>query len=261
MLTPRHAFIAVLFIGLLACGAAQADPTLAMTIKPEAPLKAGVATPMTLVLTHLPSGRPVHWRELRVVHTQRLHLLVVDPTLTDYQHIHPIPGHPGHWSFTFTPKKEGSYRIWADVTPAATGKQEYVKADVGTPIAPAPPMDKTTNHTTTVEGYTFDLAFDGPLRSGEAVMGKVRVADRDGHPVTMLEPVMGAFAHIVGFSEDGESVVHVHPMGPEPQHDSARGGPELQFHFEPEKSGFTKLFVQVKLDNKDVFAPFGVEVR
>jgi hypothetical protein len=91
-------------------------------------------------------------------------------------------------------------------------------------------------------------------------MGAIRV-DRGGAPVRTLEPVMGAFAHIVAFGEDYQSVLHVHPMGDEPQNDRARGGPELPFHFEPANSGFSKIFAQVRINGRDIFAPFGVDVK
>jgi len=92
------------------------------------------------------------------------------------------------------------------------------------------------------------------------VMGNV-VVTKGGQPFTGLEPVMGAFAHVVGFTEDYNSVLHVHPMGKEPTSDAERGGPKLEFHIEPEKTGFVKLFAQVRIDGKDIFAPFGITVK
>ena len=51
------------------------------------------------------SGKPVAPEDLVVAHTMKLHLLVVDPTLTDYQHVHPTPGRKsGEWEFAFTPR-------------------------------------------------------------------------------------------------------------------------------------------------------------
>ena len=51
------------------------------------------------------------------------------------------------------------------------------------------------------------------------------------------------------------------PMGKEPESDSERGGPQLEFHIEPESSGFIKLFAQIKINGKDIFAPFGLMVE
>lgn len=72
---------------------------------------------------------------------------------------------------------------------------------------------------------------------------------------------MGAFAHIVGFYDDFQSVVHVHPMGEEPISSKQRGGPDLSFHIEPEKTGYLKLYVQLRRNEQDIFIPFGLTVQ
>lgn len=72
---------------------------------------------------------------------------------------------------------------------------------------------------------------------------------------------MGAFAHTVAINEDFETIAHVYPMGEEPSSEKGRGGPELMFHFEPEKSGFYKIWLQVQLAGKDVYVPFAVYVH
>jgi hypothetical protein len=71
---------------------------------------------------------------------------------------------------------------------------------------------------------------------------------------------MGAYAHIVGIADDFETIAHVHPLGAEPTSPEQRGGPDFDFHVEPAKPGFLKLFAQVRVDGRDVFLPFGVTV-
>jgi len=75
-----------------------------------------------------------------------------------------------------------------------------------------------------------------------------------------LEPVMGAYAHIVGFYEDRQTVLHIHPEGEEPKSADERGGPTFGFRFYAPKPGFIRLYVQVQVDGKQVFAPFGTMV-
>ena len=91
-------------------------------------------------------------------------------------------------------------------------------------------------------------------------MGTITVTDSTGKPVNSLEPVMGTYGHIVGFYDDLRTVVHIHPMGDEPKNETDHGGPELHFHLEPAKGGFVKLFAQVRIGGKDIYAPFGVQV-
>lgn len=234
-----------------------------LSLAMQGSLRVGEATPVVLTLTHADTGLPVKLTELQMVHTRQLHLLVVDPSLSDYQHLHPVADNDkaGVWHVDFTPKKPGSYMVWADVTPAPFGQQAYIKAILGTPLPTRPVIDKTLNNTATRDGYTFTLHFDAPLKVGSAVLAHIVVTDKDGKPVTKLAPVMGAFSHVVGFGEALDTVLHVHPMGAMPKQAGAMGGPELTFHILPEKAGFMKLFVQTNIDGKDIFAPFGIVVQ
>ena len=241
--------------------AMETKNTVKLTLEPAAALESGKTTQVIVKLNAVADGKPRTLDDLKEAHTKKLHLLVIDPSLSDYHHIHPTAGkNPGEYVFDFTPLKNDSYRVWADVIPVATDKQEYVQTDMGTPAKEKSGIDKSTNMTATVDGYTFTLALDGEPKAGAPVMGSVTVT-KDGQPFTQLEPVMGAFAHVVGFTEDYNSVLHVHPMGQEPSSDTERGGPKLEFHIEPEKPGFVKLFAQVRIGGKDIFAPFGVTVK
>lgn len=241
--------------------AMAAQNTVKLALEPTAPLQAGKTTQVTVKLNAVTDGKPLTLDDLKEAHTKKLHLLVVDPTLSDYHHIHPVAGEkPGEYVFDFTPLKNDTYRVWADVIPVATDKQEYVQTDMGTPAKEKASIDKATSMTATVDGYIFTLALDGEPKADSPVMGNVTVT-KDGQPFTGLEPVMGAFAHVVGFTEDYNSVLHVHPMGKEPTSDAERGGPKLEFHIEPEKAGFVKLFAQVRIGGKDIFAPFGITVK
>jgi hypothetical protein len=184
---------------------------------------------------------------------------VVDPSLSDYHHLHPVEVSKGVWEVDFTPQKNNSYRIWADVTRADTGKQEYVMTDIGTATKKAK-INKTEIYAATNGEYSFTIAFDGEAKAGEAVMATIKIS-KNGKPFTGLEPVMGAFSHVVGFGEDYKSIMHIHPMGKEPETADERGGDELRFHIEPKTKGFVKLFAQFKIAGKDVFVPFGIMVK
>lgn len=240
---------------------AKTQNSVKLELHPTSALAVGKTTQITLKMTNMADGKPLTLDDLKEAHTKKLHLLIVDPSLTDYHHIHPVAGkNAGEFVFDFTPKKNDSYRVWADVIPVATGKQEYVMTDMGSAAKDKATITKTTTMISTVDGYTFTLALDSEPKAGSAVMGNITVT-KDGKPFNQLESVMGAFAHVVGFTEDYNSVLHIHPMGKEPTSSTERGGPKLEFHIEPEKAGFVKLFAQVKIDGKDVFAPFGVTVK
>ena len=240
---------------------ATSTNTLKLEMVSPALLEVGKEAKLTLKLSEAVNNKPVPFEKLKEAHTKRFHLLVIDETLTDYHHVHPLPDkNTGEYSFSFTPNKKGDYRIWADVIPIATGKEEYIIADLKGKEEAKASIEKKSSNKVTVDGLKFELSFDQELKIGGQAMGKVKIT-KDKKLVTNLQPIMGAFAHIVAFNEDRESIVHIHPMGKEPEGASDRGGPELDFHIEPKKAGFNKLFVQVNVDGKEVFAPFGVVVK
>lgn len=183
----------------------------------------------------------------------------------DYHHEHPVPTETrGEYEFTFTPQKSSPYRIWADIVPEATGVQELPFADLPSAGEPGPLADTATRYTSSAAGYQFTLALangnDVPLKAQQARGMTINVTDSTGKPVTQLEPVMNAFAHLVGFHADYQTVVHLHPSGGDVLNDTLRGGPSLGFIFFPPKAGFIRLYCQVKINGKMLFAPFNVNV-
>lgn len=228
--------------------------TLKLTLLPHDTLAAGKTIDVDAKLTSIKNLSLLTDNDFDTVHTQKIHLLIADPTLTDYQHVHPQPTSlPGVYHFQFTPKLAGGYRVWADVTPSATHKQEFVSADLGPHKASA--IARTPSQEADVSGYHFTLTFDTPPTEGAESVGTVHVSGKAG-----LQPLMGAYGHIVGFYDDFRAIVHTHPMGEEPKNDSELGGPDVRFHLMAVKPGFLKLFAQFKIDGREVFVPFGVNV-
>lgn len=201
-----------------------------------------------------------------VMHTERIHLLIEDPGLNDYHHEHLKPtATPGEYTFSFTPKKTAPYRIWADLVPTATGVQELPFADLPSTSPGGGLADTENRFSATVEGFQFSLTLAGgnsrPLQLQRARRMTVTVTDANGQPVASLEPVMNAFAHLVGFYNDYQTVVQLHPTGGDVLDEKLRGGPALSFIFFPPKAGFIRLYCQVMIGGKMLFAPFNVNVE
>jgi hypothetical protein len=238
------------------------EPTMKMTFTAP-PLVVG--QPATVIM-HLAKsdGAPVRLDDLLEMHTKKIHLLINDHSLSDYHHEHPEPTDTaGEYRFTFTPARPGPYRVWADVVPASSSVQEYDIADLPADTTPAPVSDRDTKLSTTVDGRRFDLSFQtngAPIRAGETIIGTIYITDTDGKGCASLEPLMGAFAHVVGFSEDGKSVLHIHPYGKDPTGADDRAGPAFAFKFYAPASGFLRLYCQVHIDGHDIFAPFNLNV-
>jgi hypothetical protein len=240
-------------------------PSMQITAVAGGPLEPGRPAHVKVQLTHQ-GGAPVRPDDLLVMHTQPIHLLIEDPSLGDYHHEHPVAtGEPGEYAFSFTPAKSGPYRIWADLVPTATGVQELPFVDLPGTGAAGAIEDKGNTFTTTSGGLTFNLTFGGGTnvlpRAQQACGLEITITEADGSPVKSLEPLMSAFAHLVGFYDDYETVVHLHPGGGEILRDDLRGGPRLIFTFFPPRPGFIRLYCQIQLDGKNIFAPFNLNVE
>jgi len=235
--------------------------TVIATISTDAPLQPGKETHATLHLRRT-MDHPVTLDQLIETHTKKIHLLIVDQSLTDYHHEHPQPnGTPGDYSFSFTPTKPGNYYAWADLRPLPLGLQEYDKTIIAGTGNPEPLTDKSTRMVADSQGFHFELTLPkGGVKAGVPEDATLHVT-RDGKDFAQLEPVMAAFAHIVGFNEDGETILHMHPIGLPILDTNKRGGPTLTFKMYATKPGFTRLFAQVQVNGQQVFAPFGFEVR
>lgn len=203
-------------------------------------------------LSEVTNGKALPLSALKEIHTKQLHLLLIDPSMADYHHIHPVETKTkGVYEFKLSPAQFGYYRAFADITPTATGKQEYVPFVIGRENRMMPPIDKTLSTETQVDGYEFKLEFDKEPTAGEATKGKITIT-KDGKEFTKLESIMGAYAHIVAFSNGGHKVAHIHPMSDKPDN--------LEFHLTPPQ-GFIKIFAQVKINGKDIYAPFAIEAK
>ncbi len=261
-LTPRRIPYSFVYV------APPGDPLLRMTAECDVPPQAGRQTRVKVRLT-MRDGSPVGSADLLVAHTQRIHLLIVDSALEDYHHEHPTPtGPPGEYEFTFMPANTRPYRVYADVVPAVTGIQEYVPVDLpaadGSPRPERPRVSHQSTFHAEAGGLDFQLTTEMPdrlpPRAKQTCALQILIRKPGGEFFAALEPVMNSFAHLVGFYDDGQTVVHLHPTGPELLDATLRGGPVLNFAFFPPKGGFLRLYCQVQVDGKMIFVPFGIDV-
>jgi hypothetical protein len=218
--------------------------------------------PAEFVLTlRTASGKPIAPEDLLVAHTRKLHLMVVDPTLTDYQHVHPEPGRrPGEWIFTLAPARPGLYRVFADFTPAATGRGLYASADFMVPGTVATVI-QTPNATWQAAGLNFALNVPALFRAGQPADLRLRIESQGTakEPVP-LQPVMGAFAHLVAFDLNRSGFAHLHPAETDLAKPPDKLHPELNFKVTIPTAGRYVIWAQVKVNDHEVFAPFWVDV-
>ncbi len=217
------------------------------------------------------SGKPIAPEDLLVVHTERLHLLIADPSLNDYQHVHPQPARtPGEWTFAFTPHASGMYRIFADFTPAATNRGLYANADlvVGAALrrdgagaeSNGRGVKPLLQWTAERAGYHFALTPAAlPIRARQPADLKF-VVTRVGGGLVPLEPVMGAFAHLVAFDEARSGFAHLHPAQTDVTQRPDAARPTLDFKITIPQPGRYVIWAQVNLAGEQTFVPFWFDV-
>jgi hypothetical protein len=234
-----------------------------VTLTLRTPLaRAGEPVDATVVLSTA-NGKPIAVQDLLVVHTRRLHLLIADPSLSDYQHVHPEPtGAPGEWKFQFTPHASGEYRVFADFTPAATNRGLYATTDLkveprvgavsSASIQPAPPSTGE---------YRFDLSpGERPIRANQPVDLRFKISRIDGGRVPLV-PVMDAYAHLVAFDEARSGFAHLHPVQIDPLAAPDPLQPTLDFKVTIPKAGRYVIWAQVSLEGEETFTPFWFDVE
>jgi hypothetical protein len=201
------------------------------------------------------SGKPVGPADLAITHTRRLHLLVISPGLDDYQHLHPEPGAAlGLWQCTFTPLRNGTYRVFADFTPIATGRGLYGFTELT--VAPT----SSTSVSSSTERIAAELLRpEGPVRVNKRTMLELAFRLPAGGAVA-LETVMDAYAHLVAFDAERTGYAHLHPLAAPDGSKLDALAPRLRFEVTFPRTGRYTLWAQYRESGYDQFKRFELEV-
>ncbi|MBM7808405.1 hypothetical protein JOD57_004242 [Geodermatophilus bullaregiensis] len=186
-----------------------------------------------------PDGAPV--TDYEVDHDEDLHLVAVRRDLTGYQHVHPERGADGTWTtpLELTP---GSWRVFADTTPAALGADLTLGADLAVAGDLRPQPLPGPSPTAEVDGYTVVLT--GGLVPGRE-SGLTFSVSRGGVPVTDLQPHLGAYGHLVALRAGDLGYLHVHPVG-DPADPATAPGPHVEFAATAPSAGDYRLFLDLR---------------
>jgi len=199
-----------------------------------------------------PDGKPV--TDYTTAHDKDLHLIVVRSDGTQFRHVHPTINRAGTWSLPWRWAAAGSYRVFADLVPAATGETLTLTStlDVAGDLQPMP-LGEDTNESA-VDGFTVTL-HGTPAAATSAEL--TFTVSRDGKPVTILQPYLGAAGHLVALRVGDLAYLHVHPMD-EPSGDS---GPEVAFMAQAPTPGRYLLYLDFQVDGQVHTATFTTTAR
>lgn len=268
----------------------------------QAPFSATVAAtgevasgkPATMTITlRQPDGNPVD--KVDVVHEHPLHLILVSEDLSQYFHVHPTRRADGVFELRgFTFPFPGKYVAFSDFTPTGFGNQ-VSRSDfrvAGEGSAPAPLQLKedydVVGH---VGAYEFRVRCNGEkFFAGKNSFFRIGI-DKEGKPVTDLQPLMGALGHMVIISADLKDYIHAHPIdlgddgdahasGDGHDHEHAHHGlsaemkaeakkymlangkpSDVTFHAVLPKPGMYRMFIQFQHEGKVLTVPFNVDAQ
>ncbi len=194
-------------------------------------------------------GRAV--RDFDLLHTKRMHLIVVRRDLTGFQHLHPRPGADGIWDVPLRLDAPGSYRVFADFgyEGEATTLAGDLAVDGRTEFEPLPAPHGVA---TSDGGYTVRL-LSTPARAGKETHLRFSIS-RDGKPVAVA-PYLGAAGHLVALRDGDLAFLHVHPSG------HGEGPGPVAFAATFPTAGSYRLFLQFKVNRRVETVAFTAEVE
>ncbi len=222
---------------------------------------AGHKMNVTIRLRDAETGNTLTPDNLQATGRYKIHLLVVDPTFTDFHHLHAEPSTtPYAFNFSFTPKISSSYKLLADITPASTGKEQFISGWIGDSDYSF--VDRKVAYTTAKAGYIFNISFDAPPKAGIPVEININVTDSENKPATWQIQMPGWETRIVetnsiiGFYDDQKNVITATQFMEHRDPFQTTEGPDIKFNVQPPVAGYIKLFVQLNINNKDIIVPF-----
>ncbi len=186
--------------------------------------------------------------KFEIVHEERFHLLIASEDFGWFLHEHPTMNEDGVWTQNLTFPAGGKYFIYGDVAPVGKGSQILI-AEVnvaGTPFPAAAPWAPTLGPSR--DGQTVGtLGFvDGEPPIGRMTTLSVKLIDSGtGQPITDLQQWLGAWGHLMIFSQDGMTVVHSHPAENE-ETDRLLNEGIIHFTGRFPKAGLYRAFTQFK---------------
>lgn len=201
---------------------------------------------LRLRVLHPDSRRPVE--RFQIIHEKPFHLFVISQDLEFFAHEHPIPAGKGAFRLKLPLPKPGFYRLLSDFYPEGGSPQMVPLSLLTGPLGPKPKLqaDLALKQTTNLQ---VSLTTEPP----EPLAGKKTLLFFRLDPAEGLEPLLGAWGHLLAASDDLIDLIHTHPA-------LADGGPQVQFNLIFPREAVYRLWVQFQRRGQVNTAVFTVPV-
>ncbi len=258
-----------------AAAGVRAELSVAAPVEPSVPVR------LAYRLADARSGAPL--TDVVVAHEAPVHLIAVRRDLTHFQHLHPQPtGRPGEYALDVTFPEAGSYLLFAEFT--RTTEQTVLLQDSLDVSGPSGAAGLAEDRAPKVVAGDLRVALQGAgaVEAGREATLAFRIEDpRTGEGVRDLQAYLGAPAHVVVLSADGQTFAHTHgeatgagshgaPGGRSDTGASHGGhtatgatyGPEIAFHHTFPRPGLYKVWGQFRDHHEQVVtADFVIRAR
>lgn len=199
-------------------------------------------------------------RRFDLMHEKRLHFFVISQALDYFAHVHPRLRPDGVFVQTVDLPRPGAYRLIADFMPTG-GAPQLLQQTITTigfagSVLPgaAPPVDLAPK---VVDGVRITPTIPQPTGGREQLLTFHLADAATGHPITDLEPFLGATGHLLLASADFQSVAHSHPVAAL----SRAFGPDVVFQAVFPRAGIYKVWAQFQRHGQVLTAAFVVNAQ
>lgn len=216
------------------------------------PINAGTST-VEFQIVDTEANKVIADKDLKISHEKLLHVLFYDPALKEFRHVHPEFKN-NLWTTEIDPSVNGEYFFWVQgvLGSDSTEFSSFVRIEVtgGNPAWPTPPQ--LSDIRIGDDGISQARLDNKKIRAGRSAMLTLEFTRSDGSTPS-ITPYLGAFAHVIVVAEDGDTLVHVHPMnGSKPN--------EGMLHVTFPRVGHYRLWIQFMDDGNLRTVPMEVEV-
>ncbi|HLP00095.1 MAG TPA: FixH family protein [Fimbriimonas sp.] len=224
----------------------------------SAPKQAGKTANLKMKVVETATGKVQ--TAFDIAHEQRFHLLVVSKDLNWFLHEHPTMQKDGTWSIPLKLPAGTQYWVYGDVAPSGKGSQiisSQINVSGAKPKWSSKLAMSTTSNLPGVKGLLGSLQ---PLSVGESLTMQVKLfSTKKGKALPKITPWLGASGHMMIFHQDGQTVVHSHPVEGEEAADLLKRG-IIRFSARFPRAGLYKVYAQCKIGGEIKTFGFGIKV-
>jgi Cu+-exporting ATPase len=240
---------------------------------PEKP-QPGQAALLILRLSDVRTGRPLTGDDLKLAHTQLMHMIVTSRDLGFFRHLHTEASSEGLYTFTINFPAGGNYQIYDEIE-LKSGEKILYRHDLTIEGNPSAPVSMQPGGLLTRQFGDLKTTMDIPaqVKAGEAFDLKFRF-EKNGQPYKELDEYLGEPGHMIVIAQDGNSFRHLHGntpgavpmgatsggMGGEMGTPGQKYGPEVGYDLKFEQPGLYKLWAEFKYRGQVIVFQYVLQV-